>query len=372
MQRDDLRLRSLAGQQSRRARVQLGALRAAHVLVDRGPDERMRERERLARREDRRARERIQHRPDLLAVDAGEAARADRRGVLAEHGDRAAQRERAGIDAPDAQQQRRRDPLRGEAAHRGGVGDARHAAVALQLLDRLDDQERVPAARLVQRAGDPVRARVAGELRDRGPAQRARPQHRRARLEHEGAQQIGVERRVAAAGREAERDRQPVEPRRQMEEETDRRRIGPVHVVHGHEQRRLLREVRDEPVEAVQDGVGRPAAGVRRRGCEHRLGEPRRAIVQASALLGAGAGQHRLEELAHHAEAEVALELPAAGAQDEHPVRRSLRARSLEQPRLADARRTLHERHAPAPGRAVLRQDLQRLQLALALEQRGR
>ena len=223
----------------------------------------------------------------------------------------------------------------------------------------------------MQRAGDPVRARVAGELRDRGPAQRARPQHRGARLEHEGAQQIGVERRVAAAGREAERDRQPVEPRRQMEEEADRRRIGPVHVVHGHEQRRLLREVRDEPVEAVQDGVGRPAAGSAER-MRHRLGEPRRAIVQASALLGAGAGQHRLEELAHHAEAEAPSSSPAAGAQDEHTVRRSLRARSLEQPRLADTRRTLHERHAPAPGRAVLRQDLQRLQLALALEQRGR
>src|SRR5262249_22791442 len=75
----------------------------------------------------------------------------------------------------------------------------------------------------------------------------------------------------------------------------------------------------------------------------------------------------RLEELAYASERELALELAAARAEDAHPGRLRLRARRIEQLRLADPGRPANEADAPrAFGRlAGDRAELGELGLAL-------
>ena len=80
---------------------------------------------------------------------------------------------------------------------------------------------------------------------------------------------------------------------------------------------------------------------------EHAGGEPRGPLQQVGALGGARLVEQRLEELAHHAEGEVALELRAARAQE---ARRPVLAGDpggREDGRLADARRPLDHHAAP-------------------------
>ena len=124
-------------------------------------------------------------------------------------------------------------------------------------------------------------------------------------------------------GGDHECEREPVE----VGEEAQRGDVGPVRVVDQQDQRSPGREVRGQPVEAVQH------RGLRlgRRGPEHRLSERRGA---AEVELGG------LEQLTHDPEREVALEL--AGASAEHETRRE-RARVGEQRGLADPRRPVDQ-----------------------------
>ncbi len=91
-------------------------------------------------------------------------------------------------------------------------------------------------------------------------------------------------------------------------------------VVDDEQQRRPLRGIRGQPVKPVQE---RKLALPARAGCplarrEQRLGERRGTGHQGVALF-LGNGQEGLEQAEHDAEAEVALELGAASAQDRHP-----------------------------------------------------
>ena len=135
-------------------------------------------------------------------------------------------------------------------------------------------------------------------------------------------------------------------------------------------------EVRAQPVEAVQDGerrVGRRRrrlALLQRAGqAEHAGGQPRRALQQVVALGGRRLVEHRLEELAHDAEGEVALELGAAGAQDARRAVLRGAPGGGEHGRLADARRPLDD-HAAARSRARRRdRRVDAAELSLALEE---
>ena len=89
---------------------------------------------------------------------------------------------------------------------------------------------------------------------------------------------------------------------------------------------------------------------------------------RSSRARGGRLRQGRLEQLAHHAEGEVALELAAARAQRPRPRRVGHGARGADERRLADARRALDHQQAAA---AVLRPRHRRLdarQLRVALE----
>ena len=85
------------------------------------------------------------------------------------------------------------------------------------------------------------------------------------------------------AGAEHERDRQVLEPPREEAEEAQARLVGPLGVVDADEQRPVGGEVRAQPVEAVQAGVGGFVSG-RARVLEHRARQPGGAGEPAVAL----------------------------------------------------------------------------------------
>ena len=109
---------------------------------------------------------------------------------------------------------------------------------------------------------------------------------------------------------------QPFEPTHEIGEESQRCPIAPVEVVDGEQQRPVRGEVDDHPVEPVHGG-------------ERRVG----AVVSVGSQVEDGAGssggtgeedvltahQYRLDQLAHHAEGELPLELAASGAQNPQP-----------------------------------------------------
>jgi hypothetical protein len=174
----------------------------------------------------------------------------------------------------------------------------------------------------------------------------------------------------ARGGEHARRD--PVDAPEQVEQPAHRGLVGPLHVVDAQQQRLAGGQLGGQPVEAVQ----RRGRGVdvleRRAGADqHRFGERGRAAQQAGALVGVGAREDRLEQLARDAEAEAGLELRGARGQHSEPGRLRLGPARGEQPRLADARRTLEQHRLPGPvagGRAEVRD---RRQLPLPLQQPG-
>ena len=177
-------------------------------------------------------------------------------------------------------------------------------------------QERVAAGRAVARAAERVvgaRARSSG----RAPPPPPRPAAaRRARSVGVPAQGVQRRRGLLGAARHDERDRDALEPVGEVGERAERRRVGPVGVVDQH-----------APAGARRRGSrsASRARGGRRTGprparaasldAEHRRGEPRGAGEQLAR------SHDRLEQLADDAEAERALELRAARAQDEQPGR---------------------------------------------------
>jgi hypothetical protein len=121
-------------------------------------------------------------------------------------------------------------------------------------------------------------------------------------------------------------------------------------------------------VKGGEGGVGRHARRVGNGCTEDRLGG--RGGAGQPALVDALVAQGRLEQLAHHPERELPLELAPARREHPEPVLLGSRAELGEEPALADPGRTLDEREpALAIGR-VRERGPKRLELAIALEER--
>jgi hypothetical protein len=209
-----------------------------------------------------------------------------------------------------------------------------------------------------------------------GEAERRRLQHVGAWVGGQGGQQVrllGL--RLGARGDE-QRDLQLLQAREEVGEEAQRGRVGPVGIVDAEHDEPVGGEVRAQPVEAVQDRERR--VGRRRRRLavpqgagqtEHASGQPRRALQQIVALGGRGLMQHGLEELAHHAEGEVALELGPPGSQEPRRAVLCPQPGGGEHRRLADPRRALDD-HAATRSRACrCDRRVDALKLSLALEE---
>ncbi len=213
----------------------------------------------------------------------------------------------------------------------------------------------------------------ADELAARGGAQRVRADDRRRVRRGDGPEQRGDAGRVVGAPCEDAENRQPLHALGEIGEPAQRLAVGPVEVVGEQQQRPLAGEVGREPEEAVEERERLlPALGAVRRGelpGEQGARQGGRAAEQPVALPGRRRGERRLEELAHDAEGEAALELAAARGEHRDAGVPGAPARLLEQPGLADPGRPL-DRHERAPALAGPRERVvQAGEIAVPLDQ---
>ena len=164
----------------------------------------------------------------------------------------------------------------------------------------------------------------------------------------------------AVAYREQQRDRQVLDADGQVGEPAQRRRVGPVRVVHREHQRLPGRQVGDQPVQAVHGGVAdvvfdRAGFGP----VEHPGGQGGRPVHQP--VLAAD----RVEQLADDAVAEALLQRQPAGGED---TRARSPAGRPEQRGLADPGRPLHQDQGTVPGLGRRDGGGQRRQLRVAFE----
>jgi hypothetical protein len=142
-----------------------------------------------------------------------------------------------------------------------------------------------------------------------------------------------------------------------------------VDVVDRQHQWPVVGDVRDEPVERVEVGERVVAGDVDRTRAEKRCGARGRAVEPCRAPVGGGAREQGLEELAHHHERKLPIELRGARAEHLHAAVARPRPRTLDQARLADAGRALDEQHPTAARERLLEQVADQAELASAFEQ---
>ena len=198
-----------------------------------------------------------------------------------------------------------------------------------------------------RRPGVDRRGAPADELGRFGLAQRRQAQRREpviaVRAGERGGQRGG---QLALARGEGEQQRRGGRPAHQRRQRVDRRRIGPLQIVHADDQRARG----GKPFEQVAEGsVGLVPVAM--------LGLELALAVQS-------VGPQRVRE--------IGLELRRARAEHRVAIRRRARRQVGEQPRLADPRLALHG-HDPARARGqILQHGGDRLALAGPPDQRGR
>ena len=309
-----------------------------------------------------------------VAVQPGQPPGPPGGGRAAQHGDSAGRSQRGRGHPPQLQQHPARHRLRGQPPQVRHLGVGSRQALGGQSVQQSPQQQRVPPgqfpAGLLERRRHRRAQHRAHQLRARGGAQRGQPQHGHGRLRSQPRDQGLVLRgpRPGLADGQDQQDRQALQPGRQMSHEPLRRLIGPVQVIDRQQQRRVLRDVGGQPVQAVQDRerVLLPparAAGHRQAGQRHRIArQPRPAA-------GPDPG---LEQLPDHPPRVPVLELRAPRRQHRHARFRRPVARIPEQGGLADPRRALHQQHRPRPRARRLHRRRYRTQFRRPVQQQAR
>ncbi|HKE80646.1 MAG TPA: hypothetical protein VKB54_15105 [Solirubrobacteraceae bacterium] len=185
----------------------------------------------------------------------------------------------------------------------------------------------------------------------------------------ERAERASLRRGLAGANRGDEQDRHVVEAPCEVEQPPERGGVAPVRVVDADEDRRALRQVCRHPIQAVQQRRRLERRG-RSGGHEQRTREPGRARQHRAPLARAQPADRRIEQPAHHAVPELALELAAGRVEHDEPALSRAIACRLEDAALADPRRALHGKKAPRPCGDRAQRDGQPPELLLALHQR--
>ena len=323
------------------------ALAQRQLLVDGVAHERVDEAQRRFRPQDLGPRERAGGVGHARLVEPGQGGDGGQRGALGQDGDRAGDGDRVRRQPREPDDHRARDRARADLEHHAGVRGVGPHAVGLERGQQLAQIERVAARRRVAGSAkgllglrpEPLaheRAHGVGAQRDGADRDRGRVVGDLAQQRHVGPGLV----RAHGGGHE---DRLVLEPARKVGEKAQRRPVAPVQVVDRQQQRPLGGQVERDPVQAVQRREGHVALALQR--AEHRRGGRRGAAQQLLA-----AGDDALEQLAHDAERELALELGAAGAEHERAAVGRPPARLGEQRALADPGRTLDE-HGPALAR---------------------
>ena len=356
----------LAREQARRACVAGRPHGRRELLVDRAADDRVSEAQRARVGQDAAGAQGVGGLGGLPVVEVRERGGvADERAVARDRG-RARELLGRGREARQARADRGDHALGRDAEHVAGSGLAEGAR-------ELAQEERVAAGQLMARAAQRrrgVRDGGAHQLGRRVLAERLRAQQRGRALR----QQLGDRGAAGLAERprgEHDQDRDPAEPVAQIGHEPQRRCIGPVRVVDEQRERRPAGEVGGQPVEAVQGGERplrpeRQVGGLGQLDVEQRRGAARRAFEEVVVR------DDGLEQLAHDAEAEGALELGPARRQRRQPGARRLGARRGEQLGLADPGRALEDHRAALTGGDRLRGGADVAELLAPLEKAHR
>lgn len=340
-------------QHSRRASVLEFAITRREIPIDRVADERMHEAQRRLGAQDLGASEGASRRRHVGLVEAGERSDGRDVGGVTEDGDGLGDPNGRVGQAGQAQQHRAGERAGPDLAHRRGAGSRGVDAVGGQRRQELAEEQRVAAGHLVAGGGERgvgIRAEtVAHQVGRRGRGQRGRPQHGRRRVLHDLGEQPLVGARLVRADRRDHEHRRPLEPVREIGEEAQRRRVGPVQVVDGKDERAVCGQVERQPVEAVEhrEAPGLVVGGLRRRRRPEDGPARRRSPNEGAVPLRPGHG--RLKELADDAERKLALELGGAGSQDSAVLGRRPAGR-LEQRGLSDAGRGVDHDQPPVPG----------------------
>ena len=256
-------------------------------------------------------------------------------------------------------------------------GDRLHAFATERVEQRLEE-ERVASGCLVAGVDELGRGfgaeDLAGEERRRVAAECVRPDDARGRVVEDLDDELLVPALARRPRRDEDEQREAVEPALQVGDPAEGGPVGPVQVVDRERSRAPEREVRCEPVEAVQHregDAGRIAvvfvqlAGLEERRCA--LGRP---VEQLLAYRRCRRREQRLEELAHDAEGEVLLELSAARGQHRETCARGRRAGLGDEARLADAGAALDRDEPSGAAGGSLGVGLHRGELRLPFEQR--
>ena len=359
---------------SRGARVPARALAVRELAVDGVADQGVDEAERRLGAQDLGARQRRVRGGELRVVDLGQ--RGDRllAGVLSQHGDGARDGERLARQAGEPEQHGARDRGRADLPHEPGARRLRPHALGLERAQELAHEQRVAAGG----GGDGVGERVGGVGAELGAHDRAdrvaRERIRAQRRGHLVAGDLRDEHRVGAglgrARRDREQHRQALEPVREVGEEAQRRAVAPVQVVDGEHQRPVGGEVEQQPVEAVERGERRVALGGR--GLQRREHGARRGRgARQRTLARRRLGELRLEQLPHHAERELPLELRGARGQRQRARRLAAAAERRQQAALPDPGRPLDQHRPALAAERAGELALERLDLPFALDQVG-
>ena len=367
---DLVQRRADPAQHAGRARVQQLALAERQALVDGVAHQRVHEARRRLRAQDLGPRERGHRARHVRLLEAGDAGHRGQVRALAEHGHGAGDRGGLAGKLREPQQHGAGDRARTDRAHHVGVRGIRLDRVGLERVHELADEQRVATRGLVAGLAERAVGLGAEPAGDEPPdgllRQRAGPDVRGRGIVGDLGQQRRVGRRVAGPHGGADEDRLALQPAHEVGQEAQARAVAPVQVVDLEQQRALGGEVERQPVEPVQGGERRVPG--------------RRPVVRGGEDDARGGGRARervrvgddgLEQLAHDAERELALELAGAGVEHERVLGARAAPELRQQPRLADPGRALDQDRAPLALRRLLEQRVEQGDLAVALDQRG-
>ena len=339
---DPLGRRARVRQRRGRRRMARPALARREILVQRRAHDRVDEPEACVLDEDVGPDEVVRRAGGDLLAELGHAGRERQLGVVAQHGDRPRQLVRLRAERGEPVQDEPAHGRRADGLDLARGGGRRRDPGGVDGVQQLAQEQGVAARRRVTCAAELVR-RVRAEALPckadhRGLAERPRVQRDRGGARgHLPPHRAGLVDRWTP--REEHRDRQPLDALREEGQEAQRVPVDPVAVVDQHEQRRLVGEVDDQPVQAVERLEARICALLPVVARE----QARRGTGGAGERIGRSV-EGRLEQLAHHAERERLLELRPRRLERRQTGVLGRRARRTRQLGLADPGRSLDQR----------------------------
>ncbi len=322
---DVVHRRAGSDERLRRAHVRRVAGARAEVAVHGGADDRVDETGRYAGTQQARVGERPLRLGDLVPVQARHLDGGLEAGLVAQHGHGLDQGGGGRAQALETAQHQAHDLGRSQL---GDVGRTEVRPVTFggcQFAGQFGEQEGHAAGRRV--AG----RRVAGGRRaaERRPEvvvdarfrERPGPQELGHRVHADGTRDLVPRIAGGRVGGDGEQHGAVVDARGEVVQEAERGPVDRLDVVDQERQGRRLGDVDAHPVQAVQVGVVVPGPVValgdlRRTVFEQRGGEPGRSAEHPVPLLRSGRAEPVLEQLAHDAVGERALELHAAGPEN--------------------------------------------------------